>query len=473
MTVVALELNDAGITAVGADWDRTENAVAVPESPGYAVVDGTDIVTGAEARLRSRLKPRFTHTRFWDSLDTSPLSRPFPNKLSRADLAHAHLRQIWDNLIKRDDSVTEAVLAVPGWYSLEQLGLILGMAQACSIPVSGMIDSALAAAAGRQDKTARSQAHVGHLDLHLHRVAAAKISRDEQLVREENLVDDTVGWVPLYDAWATFVAQAFVRQTRFDPLHSAQSEQHLYDQLPGWVDSLRDADEASFSMRSSGKKYSVTLGRQQLVSSAAPYYDAIVALAMSVMPFDEPGSLLVSHRLGGLPGLVERLVRDVSDRLVVLAPEAAAVGALAYEKHAPASSDNEGALTFLTSLHLDEHGSPSAPDPILHRQRDDVRSPTHVLHDGVAHSLEPEPFLLGVSIPEEQRGLNLLGDTAGVSRYHCSIYRANGRVVVEDHSKFGSFLNGRRVQERAPLAVGDTLRLGTPGIEVQLIEVAE
>lgn len=468
MSVVALELNDAGIVAV---FDRADHAAAMTASPGYAVVDGAAIVVGDEARLRSRLKPRFTHTRFWDALDTAPLSRPFPSALSRADLAHAHLQWVWDALKRDDHDVSEVVIAVPGWYSLEQLGLILGMAQACEIPVSGMIDSALAAAAASTDTAARSHTNATHLDLHLHRVAASKISRDEHLVREETVVDEGVGLIPLYDAWATFVAQAFVRQTRFDPLHSAQSEQALYDHLPGWLESLLDADEAIVSMSSSGKKYSVTLTRQHLVSSASPYYDPIAALAMSVLPVEDPGLVLVSHRLGRLPGLVERLTRDISDNLVVLSPEAAAAGALAYEKHGTSSSDEEGGLTFLTRLHLDEHGSPSAPDPILERRGGETSSPTHVVHEGIAHPLEPEPFLLGVSIPEGQRGLNLLGDTAGVSRYHCSIYRANGRLFVEDHSKFGSFLNGRRVNERAVLSPGDKLRLGTPGIEVQLIEV--
>jgi hypothetical protein len=464
-----LELNDAGVIAVR---DRVDSAVAIPASPGYAVVDGAAIVTGDDARLRSRLKPRFTHTRFWDALDTSPLSRPFPNTLSRADLAHAHLQQIWNDVRGRDRSVTEAVLAVPGWYSLEQLGLILGMAQACEMAVNGMIDSALASAAGTKDPRASARAQVVHLDLHLHRIAAARISRDNHLVREETVVDDGAGLIPLYDAWATFVAQAFVRQTRFDPLHSAQSEQTLYNHLPAWLDSLLDADEASVSMSSSGKRHSVTLTRAQLVSSASPYYDPIAALAVSVMPAGDPGLLLVSHRLGALPGLVERLTRDVADELVVLAPEAAAAGALAYEKHGPSSPKDEGALTFLTRLHLNEHGAPTAPEPMVERPANDARSPTHVLYDGVAHPLDPEPFLLGVSIPEGRRGLNLIGETAGVSRYHCSIYRANGRFVVEDHSKFGSFLNGRRVHERAPLSAGDKLRLGSPGVEVQLIEVA-
>jgi len=468
MTVVALELNDAGISAVR---DGARDTLAIPESPGYALVVDGSVVTGVDARARARLKPRFTHTRFWNALDTTPLSRPFPSKLSRADLAHAHLKHIWESL-KDDDGGDEAVLAVPGWYGLDQLGLILGMARACDISVNGMIDSALAAAAGVSGPSAASPVHAVHLDIHLHRVSAARIVREDRLVRENTVVDDDVGLIPLYDAWATFVAQSFVRQTRYDPLHSAESEQKLYDLLPSWLETLIDDNEATLSLRPTGKKLAIELDRRQLVHSAGSYYEPIATLATSVMPPDKPVMLLVSHRLGRLPGLVERLSRDVCDNLVLLPPEAAAAGALAYDKQVPSTPENEPSLTFLTSLHLGEGGKPFAVDPSFHASNDDVRSPTHLLHDARAHPLAPEPFLLGVSIPEGKRGLNLEGDTAGISRYHCSIFRMNGRIVVEDHSKFGSFVNGTRVHERAALAIGDRLRLGTPGVEVQLIEVA-
>ena len=145
MAVLALELNDAGIVAVR---DSAPKVLALPESPGIAVVDGDNIVTGSEARTRLRLTPRFTHTRFWDALDTTPLSRPFPSQLSRADLAHAHLSHLWKEAEGQGANYDRAVLAVPGWYSLDQLGLILGMARAIGIAVGCMMDAALAAAAG-------------------------------------------------------------------------------------------------------------------------------------------------------------------------------------------------------------------------------------------------------------------------------------------------------------------------------------
>ena len=44
------------------------------------------------------------------------------------------------------DGVEAVILALPGTYSGDQLGLLLGIAQACGMPVRGMVDSAVAAA---------------------------------------------------------------------------------------------------------------------------------------------------------------------------------------------------------------------------------------------------------------------------------------------------------------------------------------
>ncbi len=471
MAVLALELNDAGIVAVR---DSAPKVLALPESPGIAVVDGDDIVTGSTARSRLRLTPRFTHTRFWDELDTTPLSRPFPSQLSRADLAHAHLSQLWEEAEGAD--FDRAVLAVPGWYSLDQLGLILGMARAIGIAVGCMMDAALAAAAGVTEGRA-----LVHLDLHLHRVSATSILRDKKLVRQNTVVNEDVGLVPLQDAWATLVAQSFVRQTRFDPLHSAESEQKIYDALPGWLDALYDEDVATLQMESAGKQCVIELARQQIVDAALPYYEPITSLAAMSMPKDESAMLLIANRLAALPGLVEKLARDVSENIIVLPATAAASGALLYEQHAPSSpSTKDDALTFLTTLALGAKADASAAEsgaPIAENAREGD-PPTHILHDGVAYPLGSDPFFLGVSIPDGpdgpdgKRGINLTGETAGISRYHCSIYSVDGQVVVEDHSKFGTFLNGKRIHERAVLKKGDRLKLGAPGIELHLIEVA-
>jgi pSer/pThr/pTyr-binding forkhead associated (FHA) protein len=61
---------------------------------------------------------------------------------------------------------------------------------------------------------------------------------------------------------------------------------------------------------------------------------------------------------------------------------------------------------------------------------------------------------------------------AGVSRRHCSLRRDGERTVIVDHSRFGTWVNGARVRERAAVRPGDRVRVGTPGVEFTLISTA-
>jgi pSer/pThr/pTyr-binding forkhead associated (FHA) protein len=60
---------------------------------------------------------------------------------------------------------------------------------------------------------------------------------------------------------------------------------------------------------------------------------------------------------------------------------------------------------------------------------------------------------------------------SGVSEHHCSLRRIGGELFVEDHSREGCYVNDVRVDELANVRPGDRLRLGTSGVELQLIEV--
>jgi hypothetical protein len=51
--------------------------------------------------------------------------------------------------------------------------------------------------------------------------------------------------------------------------------------------------------------------------------------------------------------------------------------------------------------------------------------------------------------------------------------RKNGQCVLEDYSRYGTFLNGHRIEGSAVMHVGDSLRIGSPGYEFQLITTDE
>ena len=233
MSTLALEIVDAGLVA------RSEPRPQPTEpSPGYAALDGERLIVGKRAQSRARREPRRTHHRFWDSLDLAPLGRPFPDGMTRADLVHAHLSSIWES---QRHAIHSVLLAVPGHVSNEQLGLLLGIARACEMPVSGMVDSAVAAAS-----TLALQGPVIHVDLLLHRAVATELSAGAVLERRRVETAEDAGLIAFHEALAQGVARSFVAQTRFDPLHAAESEQALFDRLPACLDQLKR--EESFSL---------------------------------------------------------------------------------------------------------------------------------------------------------------------------------------------------------------------------------
>ncbi len=471
MTTLALEIHDAGMVAVD-----DSGAVSRP-SPGYALLDGDAVITGRAALARAREKPRWVHHRFWHDLDTTPLGKPFPRDLSPADLAHAHLSEVWRSL----PEAGSVLLAIPGSFSSRQLGLILGIARSCGLPIAGLVDAAVAATA-----TAAAAGHPGrklyHLDLHLHRVVLTELemsappsSASEQLAtaaRRRVQIADGAGWVALLDAWARRVAELFVHATRFDPLHSAASEQALYRHLPEWLEALRDDELIEATLGPEGRRRTIELTRPDLVAAADEVYDSVLELVLSLKRAGERVTLLLARQIADLPGLEPRLeeLRDVAT--VRLPAGAAARGALATRDQIASTADSTAGLPFVNRLSF-EAPPPAAAEPAAQAAPEaTVDRPTHLLYRGLAYPISRRPFRLGVDLGD-QHGLELEGSVDGISRCHCSVRRRGAEAVVEDHSTFGSLLNGERIDGEATLRVGDRLRLGTPGIELQLIAVVD
>lgn len=351
MSVLAIEINDAGIR-VGDPSGRADRRVG--SCPGIALIDGGAILTGSAAADQARLKPKRVHDRFWSRLDTSSLSPPFPADLSRADLAHAQLNDIW----RRTGSAASGVIVVaPGSHSDQQLGLILGIARACGMPVNGLIDAALAAAA-LADPPAGGDPAAGsllHLDLQRHRVVVTELTRGAELCRGPVHQSERVGLASLHATWMREIARIFVHRTRFDPLHVAAAEQSLYRQLPGILASLCRDTGAVVELDAAGKMHAIELSRQDVAAPAADDYEV---MARMVSGRQRPGAeavLLVSHRAAMLPGLAQHLDRIGVAARSDLPAEAAVRGALRHR----AQIESPGAeLPFVTRLAL---GDPAFP----------------------------------------------------------------------------------------------------------------
>jgi predicted component of type VI protein secretion system len=61
------------------------------------------------------------------------------------------------------------------------------------------------------------------------------------------------------------------------------------------------------------------------------------------------------------------------------------------------------------------------------------------------------------------------GELAGVSKRHCSLQFQGDNVILTDHSTSGTFVDEVRVTKTVVLKLGQIIRMGTPGEELQLI----
>ena len=143
---------------------------------------------------------------------------------SAAELAYAQLESLWK---KTGQGVADVVLVVPGAYRTEQLGLLLGLAQECGMPVRALVDAAAAASVRPYPKQ-----QLLYVDAGFYRVSVTLVDQNgEAQVRTEHALAQGLGGV--HDMFARRVADHFVRATRFDPFAHADTEQALYDRLPG------------------------------------------------------------------------------------------------------------------------------------------------------------------------------------------------------------------------------------------------
>jgi hypothetical protein len=441
---VALKLIDSGLQLV-----NPRGRLSHP-SPGLALIDGREITVGVDAECKARIKPRRLHSRFWQDLGIAPLARPFPSYLRTADLAHAHLKAVWE---AEGGDAGEVIAAVPGTYSDEQLALFLGIARDLGIPVRGLVDAAVAAAADRELSSS-----VLHLDIHLHRAVLTLLEHGEELVRKAVYTEDRVGLLGLRDIWARVIAQTFVRLTRFDPLHVAPTEQVLYAQLADHLETLVEKESTEVRIASGAKQHAIELDRAHIVSAANTLYDRLSALASECSP-SEDTTLLLSHRAGALPGLIDHLEVRTGLNIVALHPAAAASGALT---HADRIRSPESAMPFVTRLPGLDARPPGPFTVAVNPPPDGGRHlPTHLVVDGVAHRIASEPLILG---PDGVEG----GDHESVS-----VRRLAGQAVLEATAEAGVILNGDPIEGRTALAPGDRLRFGEAGSEILVVAMAE
>ena len=433
---------------------------ASSSSSGVACVTDTQVLTGAPAARQAKLQPQRSYQRYWQDLSADPFGRAHRPQLSSADLAFEQLRAL---LSEANDPDRRLIIAVPAGYTREQLGLLLGIAAEAGVSETGLVDAGLAACA-----LAPMPVHVMHLELYRHRAVVTAVEREGRGSRRTRFeLDGTWGLQQIEQRCIEIVAGNFVKQTRFDPLYRAQTEQMLADGVSSWLQALKTDEAVPISLAMGTENSQTEFTQAQWLSAAEPCFTALLQLVQRARPAGQQVDLRVGTCAQSLPGLVARL-QSLNSCVVTQLPEgASALGALRH--HAAILRGAHPALVCQLPLEqLSSAGQPPEPNRTRAGQ-----SATHVLCEGRAWTLRSEPLTVGTQVPENLRALPLPAGLPGVSRVHCRLLLRDGIAWIEDLSSYGSFVNEQRVHGQAELQRGDRVRLGAPGIILEIIQLVD
>ena len=461
MTLAAFELNDGGLRL------RTGDGQEQCE-PGLALAQGQELRLGRAAAAWVRREPAKVMNEHFHRLSTDPLPQPLERARTHADLIHAQLQDLWQ---AGADPSGEALLAVPGTWNREQLALLLGIADACAFDAVGLIDSALLTLAGASPLAA---GHHAVIDGGLHQGLVSTFTQHpERLERTAVSPLPAAALTDLEDCWLSAIADQFVAETRFDPLHTGASEQALFDALPGWLEALGRGEAPEAALTVNGQRFALRLQGSTLMGKVKGRYDALLE-ALSAQPLPE-GTLWLHERLGRFPGLAAHLSEGFGQPLQPLSGARLWAG---LEAQGPALRGTVGALSYLTTLAIParlDAQAPEAPAPALPLTPAPSPSGPPELPGALAATREPTHVLLGwLALPLEGEGALALGGSAGPTRAlglprlgHLERSEAGWRLIPEAPVR----LEGVPVSGPLPLALGQTVHLGTEALPLRLIHV--
>ncbi|MGD2185648.1 MAG: FHA domain-containing protein [Desulfobacterales bacterium] len=463
MSLLGLELSDAGILVAGAEPERLLKVDGNSfESPGFALAEKNRLTVGGAAERKAHLYPRQILNQFWEQLNIKPLEQPNPFAQNHAEIACEHFARIWE-AVKHYGK--EMIIAVPGFYTREHLGFILGIAQELGIAVKGFVPLAVAAIPERLP-----EGLLLHIDIHLHRFEVTRLERTGQLKQKDTVSAEGNGLNKLYRRWVDAIAEEFVGNTRFDPLHQAATEQELYDRLPGVLTQLCRNPSVYFEMTGGSKVYHVTLTRDLFYKKGASVFEE--ARRVVDRFYDRYGKaesgpvLMLTDRISRLPGMKDMLAEIANCSIIELEPGSGALGILRsmrllFEQQAGNSAP------FLTSRPLPAKGPISREEP--KRPATGQRQPTHILYRNLAYPITEKRLIIGLQRVADGSGIEIQGQIAGVSRKHCAVQLQGNQVVLNDYSTYGTFVDENPVDKKMILLLGQTIRVGTPGETLKLI----
>jgi hypothetical protein len=284
MTLAVLELNDQSLLI------QAEGGPLHAE-PGFARLGEEGIETGEIARATAWSEPQHSFNQYWCHLNQTPMAARQKFARHHADIAFAQLSSLW----QQAGPAESLLLLVPGSFTDDRLSLLLGMAGALPAEVVAIIDSALAACLAQDTETL-------FVDMQLHQTVLSLCRPlDGRLEIAEQETVTSIGAMQILNSAARNISNLLIDSARYDPLHASQSEQAIYDQLPGWLARLRFESEVSTSLPTEKGELPFIMRRDAIKQGISERLSSVRAF----LARHSNAHMLLSHGSSLLAGLAE------------------------------------------------------------------------------------------------------------------------------------------------------------------------
>lgn len=283
-----IDINDGGLTCTD---DQGE---VVYDQPSIAFFNGKILLFGNEALANVKSHPQACASQYMGRLSDETLASPLGEALNHADLIFHHLKKM-----TTATSIEECAFLIPAYFSDEQLQLLLGIALAVGLTPRGFINSGLA----RQK--ANNEPNFYLLDIGLRQGQLSSVALTDTMLANTSTANfDSLGLFSIVDTWLKEIANVFLDSIRFDPLHSATTEQQAFDQVLTWVEQGQLPQDARISVDIEGYSRSAEININKLINQ--------LSLQLDQLSLTDANHLVLTPRAAKIPMLVDLLESRVA-----------------------------------------------------------------------------------------------------------------------------------------------------------------
>ena len=402
---------------------------SVVRSQGYAWFKGDKVVFDTDKENAPikfcRLAPQEMNTRYWQQCEKSSISNNAAGMRHAADLLWKHLSEL-----KEQNNIKQLVLVVPSHYQSSNLQLLLGIIQSLEINVTAIVNGALLSLNNKLNFDGK----VVHLDVQLHQTVASFIDVNSGIAKLGDAeIIQSVGIHAMYDALLKTLQTHFIQNDRFDPLHNAETEQQLFDNLSDIALQVNQSAKTVVNVEFQGQLYSTSIDDKVWNDALTPFMEQLLTSSSKAEhAYIQMNAAFDNQALSQLEVPNVTLLKDLLLSKV------------------PSFSDSiDGGLQYVTELKVSK-GPAKVIEQTLKNSSEQKTSDTKKVTKDIKPSVNTATHLLqsGIAIPIEQAELKmenrqltlhaspkgnaqellLSGKLIVLSDESCREFRANDRV---------------------------------------------